>query len=143
VRKSELLLRKSAHILCTVDAETATPRARAALAYSGLTQEQLADRIGMKRHTLRGFLGPANKADLDIGLLYKIAEATGVPRRFMDEGFEPDAADRLADLERTVSDLSDRLRALGARQTTDVAAILRRIDDITQPNEDSRSQPQP
>jgi transcriptional regulator with XRE-family HTH domain len=69
-----------------------TARVRAAWAFSGLSQADLAQRAGINSGTLRGYLRKANPNAPELEDAKAIADACGVPRSFMEEGFgEPPA----------------------------------------------------
>lgn len=65
-------------------------RARAAWAYSGMQQDELADAAGIPAATLRGYLG-RSRSSPDRDVLIAIADAAGVPAWFADHGFDPPA----------------------------------------------------
>jgi hypothetical protein len=124
-------------ILCRpVDASTAAPRARAAWAYSGLNQHQLASATQITYDRVRAILGTAKRAEISLDELYAIADATGVPRPFMERGWDiaivSDAAsrveERFAALE-SARDASEAHReALGAT----VEALAAELADLRQ-----------
>ena len=76
--------------------------ARAAWAYSGLGQRELAARTGIPFGTLRGYIGKGDKPGPDWTDGIKIADATGFPRYFMAYGF-----DNLSVLSAGLLDLAD------------------------------------
>jgi hypothetical protein len=120
-----------------VDASTAAPRARAAWAYSGLNQRELAGATQISYDRVRAILGTAKRAEVSLDELYAIADATGVPRPFMERGWDSVAADdqllmtsqsRLAALE-AARDASEAHReALG----TTVEALAAELADLRQ-----------
>jgi hypothetical protein len=71
-----------------VDASTAAPRARAAWAYSGLNQHELAGATQISYDRVRAILGTARRSEITLEELYAIADATGVPRPFMERGWD-------------------------------------------------------
>jgi transcriptional regulator with XRE-family HTH domain len=76
-------------IVCRpVHAETAAPRARAAWAYSGLNQRELANASRISYDRVRAILGTARRSEITLEELYAIADATGVPRPFMERGWD-------------------------------------------------------
>jgi hypothetical protein len=97
-----------------VDAAEAAARVRAALAYAGVTVKaaptyaDLAS-TGLTYATLTRIVSPTDPRGADIELLWAIADACNVPRRFMEEGFaglaETGLADRMAELEREMAEL--------------------------------------
>jgi hypothetical protein len=93
-----------------VHAETAAPRARAAWAYSGLNQRELANASRISYDRVRAILGTAKRAEISLDELYAIADATGVPRPFMERGWDIAGADGGDAVSRVVS----RLAALEA-----------------------------
>lgn len=110
-----------------MDAQTASPRARAAWAYSGLGQEELAERAGLHYDRLRAILAKTNTRYVALDELHQIADATGVPRAFMQNGWEDETERRLADLEDVVRQLQGGLVALAAgnlRRTQELLAQL-------------------
>jgi transcriptional regulator with XRE-family HTH domain len=77
-------------------------RVRAAWAYSGLSQEELAEAAGLKEGTIRGYLSKSRPNTPGPADLAAIADACGVPRSFMEEGFgasDPELVERVAGLE--------------------------------------------
>lgn len=113
MRKYALLRRKSAHTLGAVDASTATPRARAAWAYSRLKQPELAAKAGIHKDRLRAILAESNAKDVKLEELYAIADATDVPRDFMASGWATED-ERVARLEDAQRQLEARLVVLEA-----------------------------
>lgn len=109
MRKLALQRRKSARRFRSVDGPTATSRARAAWAYSRLDQKELAKRSGVDYHQLRALIAPGNKSEVSTDDLWKIADAAGVPRWFMTEGFE---GERLAEVENQLRRLEARVNQI-------------------------------
>lgn len=73
-----------------MDPEEAIPRARAAWAYSRMDQKDLAAAASLHYDRLRAILGGGRPPkDVPIEELWAIAEAAGVPRWFMEHGFDP------------------------------------------------------
>jgi hypothetical protein len=125
-------------IVCPpVDAATAAPRARAAWAYSGLNQHELASATQISYDRVRAILGTAKRSEISLDELYAIADATGVPRPFMERGWDIASTDelllrtsqsRLAALE-AARDASEAHReALGAT----VEALAAELADLRQ-----------
>lgn len=92
-----------------------TQLARAAWAYSGLEQRELASEAGVEIRTLNSYLG-LSRPGPSLEVLYRIADACGVPRSFMESGFDSLADSSASELEealmfmnRTVADLGERL----------------------------------
>lgn len=102
-----------------------TRRVRAAWAYSGLTQSDLAERTGIAEGTIRGWLNKKRTGGPDASDASLIAKACGVPAAFMELGFAPLAGpvdnaveevyrlreehgQRLALLEQAVTSLKER-----------------------------------
>jgi hypothetical protein len=84
--------------------ETIAARVRAALAYANikLTDKGKPTSVGsINQSTMARIVSPTNPRGASIDELREIAEACGVPRSFMEEGFsEPASADeRVAELE--------------------------------------------
>ncbi len=97
--------------------DEATRKARAAWAYSGLDQDELAERAGIKPATLANYL-LSTRGGPGLEQLLKIAEATGVPDAFMRHGFaaikdldEPSLEERVEALERQLQALTRRAAA--------------------------------
>jgi transcriptional regulator with XRE-family HTH domain len=88
--------------------EERTRRARAIWAYSMLTQVELAERASIAPRTLANYL-EKNKPAPPLTQLYKIADACGVPRTFMEEGFSVPVSDD----DGRVLELEERLDAVG------------------------------
>ena len=57
-----------------------------------MKQPELAKRLGIPKDTFRGMLAPSSRATIEDGLLDSIADICGVPRWFMEYGFNPPAA---------------------------------------------------
>lgn len=53
-----------------------------------MSQPDLAKKAHIHPDRLRAILGASNRRDVSVEELYAIAEATGVPRAFMESGFE-------------------------------------------------------
>lgn len=92
--------------------EALRPRVRAAWAYSGLSQEELAERVGINVRTLEGYLrkSRANTPTLDDA--FAIADACWVPRWFIEEGFgeeEADMRERLVAVETAFKELDKEM----------------------------------
>lgn len=115
-------------------------RIRAALGYSGKEAEELADALGVSYATLRRrktLVSPTGAKSMEE--LYDIADACGVPRQFMEEGFGHDERrdqsleDRLAALEqgqeRLTQTLEDRLAALEDDVANRVEQALQQATD--------------
>ena len=94
---------------------------RAAWGYSGLGQDELAEKVGVPPGTFRGYLrrGQANAAPQSV--IQNVARECGVPPEFMEVGFAPlerpitDMEQRLYELERRVDGLAAAPARLGAR----------------------------
>jgi hypothetical protein len=86
-------------------------RARAAIAYSGLEQGEVIERTGIRLPTLRRIVARTDPRAASLEELYAIADACGVPRLFMEEGFGP-MATRSPSLEDRISELDRRLTAV-------------------------------
>lgn len=79
--------RETARNVAGVKDEERTPRARAAWAYSGIEQRDLAERTGIAYSRLRELLRSGGRLTPTLDELYAIARETGVPRPFMDDGW--------------------------------------------------------
>jgi transcriptional regulator with XRE-family HTH domain len=111
-----------------------TARVRAAWAFSGLSQKQLAAKTGINEGTLRGYLRKAKPnipGSDEAGL---IAKACGVPPSFMEEGFseqEPGDDARLVALEDQMGAVAVLLpllvERLGAELPPAAAEALERV----------------
>lgn len=108
----------------------AARRARAAIAYAGLEQDEAATQAGIPLGTLRNIVSKTRPSSGDIDRLYAIADACNVPRTFMDEGFG--AVDRWAEIE-------GRLRQLEAERGAPAppGELGRRAEDSA-PSDESR-----
>jgi hypothetical protein len=101
-------------------ADTIAARVRAALAYANikLTDKGSPVKVGsISQATMARIISPTNPRGASVEELWAIADACGVPRSFMEEGFAP--------LERPVSDVERRLYELEERLETRLAAIER------------------
>lgn len=105
-------------------------RTRAALAYAGITQPELARRTGLHKDTLRAMTrkSPPPRGADSTDELYAVADACGVPRRFMVEGMEPLATDERAELAAVLN----RVDALEASRAADQAETRRKIAALEQ-----------
>lgn len=86
-----------------IPAEETARRARAAIGYSGKEHEPIRAQTGISEATWKRLVAKTNPSAATIEQLWAIADACGVPRRFMEEGFRPleaDADERLAAIER-------------------------------------------
>lgn len=106
-----------------VDAAEAAARVRAALGYAGLTVKQAPTEPRLKDAdityaTLTRIVSATNPRGADIEELWAIADACGVPRRFMERGFvelaEAAQADRLEALANDLAALQQRVAELAA-----------------------------
>ncbi len=96
-----------------VKAEIATPRARAAWSFSGKSQQQLAQETGLTYGRIRALLATSNTTEVALDELHKIADACGVPRAFMENGFgESAGVVTPADLDALRAELSAQISAL-------------------------------
>ncbi|HEU4988774.1 MAG TPA: hypothetical protein VFT41_03245 [Gemmatimonadaceae bacterium] len=126
-----------------MDAETATPRARAAWAYSRLTQTALADLTEqihekLNYHRLRAILGDG---DTEVGLeeLHAIADACGVPRAFMEHGWQLHAGDD-GSLEARVEHLAAEVRRLQVKVLDLEDGVVRNATEIAALKQKGRRQ---
>lgn len=111
-----------------------TARVRAAWGYSGLTYRELAERTAINEATLRGYLRKSKPNAPSVGDAFRIADACGVPRSFMEQGFREDAPapeERLEAVEHQMQTIS--------RQVRDLAERLRPVEerlDVMPPSEE-------
>jgi len=98
-------------------------RARAALGYSLLSQQELAAKLGESPKTFANWLGRTRNGP-DDGLLFRIADACDVPRAFMEEGFAPLSPNGLRD---EVAQLREQVAVLQADLATLDLEVLQRI----------------
>lgn len=103
----------------------AAARVRAALAYSGMEYEQLSEKTKIPVGTLRGITSRTRPTSGTLERLWAIADACGVPRWFVEHGFEPpaemdsDVGGRLEFLEAAVAETQEVLaEAAAARAAT-------------------------
>lgn len=122
-----------------MDAATATPRARAAWAFSGLDQEPLAEKAGLKYSRVRAILSRQDHSAVTLDELYKIADAADVPRPFMDDGFV--VADQA--LQNRVSDLEARLGKLELEVDTHALEAHKQPAVTAKPSRRAPNQQQP
>ena len=118
-----------------IDPRFAAARVRAALAYANLSHEETALRTGLSVPTLRRIVSASSPRGAGIEELWAIADACGVPRGFIEDGFEPfrqtgdqASAAGVDDLRAVVLQLSDDLRALRADVEVLDAEASRRSD---------------
>lgn len=93
-----------------MDPTEATPRVRAAWAFSRLNQQELAKVSGITYDRLRTILGTGRATDVTLEELRAVADACGVPYAFMEHGW-PKEGDPSVHLE----ELRDDLTALRAQ----------------------------
>lgn len=116
-----------------MQADIATPRARAAWAYSGLDQRELAARAELNYDRLRAILSLSNKTSVHSEELEQIAEAAGVPQWFMKHDWNPPSKQtgddkRLNRLEAQVTQLRAGLVALAAGNLQRTQALLSQLE---------------
>lgn len=70
-----------------IDASAAASRARAAIAFANIRHADLAARTGISVPTLRRIVSADTPRGASIEELWAIADATRVPRAFMEHGF--------------------------------------------------------
>jgi transcriptional regulator with XRE-family HTH domain len=105
-------------------------RIRAARGYADLTQEQLADRLGVDRQTIkRRELGPGHKGykEPKKGERLAIAQICGVPVKFMEEGFGGEARSEISE---RLAELQEELRTLDRDLSARVREALTQQPDI-------------
>lgn len=76
-----------AHVATLIAPAEAARRARAAMGYAGLDYDELAAKTGITVGTLRNITSRSRPQSGSIDRLYAVADACGVPRTFMDEGW--------------------------------------------------------
>ena len=112
-------------------------RVRVAWTYSGLSQPELAKRTGIKVRTLGGYLAESKPQIPDYETRARIADACGVPRSFMEEGFSESASadDRVAELEAQMAAVGVLLpllvKAAGYELPPRAAQALARVQNTT------------
>jgi transcriptional regulator with XRE-family HTH domain len=118
-------------------AEDIKRRVRAAWAFSGLSYDELAERTGIKRRTIDGYLGRSKPSAPGYEDRQAIADACGVPRSFMEEGFSERAAadERVAELEAQMGAVGVLLpllvKAAGYELPPRAAQALARVQNTT------------
>lgn len=65
----------------------AAARARAAIAYSGLSREDVAERSGLALALLSNITSRTRPSGGTLDRLFLVADACGVPRSFMERGW--------------------------------------------------------
>lgn len=96
--------------LVLIDPRLVAARVRAALAYAGIEHTRPPDDLGVSKATLArmvSWTSPRGAQSTDE--LWAIADRCGVPRVFMEQGWEPLVA---ADAARRVEEAADELAAL-------------------------------
>jgi transcriptional regulator with XRE-family HTH domain len=93
--------RKLAGMVLLPPAEAAR-RARSAIAYSGLEHHEIAAKTGLDVSKIRRIASRTKPRGASLEELWEIADACGVPRSFMEEGFSEAASadERVEELER-------------------------------------------
>jgi hypothetical protein len=93
-----------------------------AWAYSGKGQKEFAaDVDGVDYHRLRAILAQSDTSAVTVDELFAIADAAGVPRWFMTDGFE---GDRLAAVEGRLSRLERQVKAQPAPSTELIEQVI-------------------
>lgn len=100
-----------------VDSREAALRTRAAIAYSGKEQSEIAELSGIPLYTIRRIVSLANPRGAPIEELWLIADACTIPRWFMEAGFDVDLAQD-ADIDLAIT---DEMRQYMALKTMDLA----------------------
>jgi transcriptional regulator with XRE-family HTH domain len=77
-----------------IPAHAAAARARAAMAYSGLEISEISELTGITVGTLRNIRSNTRPRGGRLERLFAIADATGVPREFMEHGWDAIHHDR-------------------------------------------------
>lgn len=99
-----------------IDPAHVAARARAALAYANIEVKDSKDRIGIPYSTMTRIVSPKNpRGARTVEELWAIADACGVPRAFMERGFEVVVeAEEAARVNGAANDLEDVLRRVAA-----------------------------
>jgi transcriptional regulator with XRE-family HTH domain len=87
--------------------DEAARRARAAIAYAGLKNPEVAKRTGLKLGTLNNILSQTRPSGGSLDNLLKIARACDVPREFMEGGWSAVTA-----IHHGSNNLSERMQSL-------------------------------
>jgi transcriptional regulator with XRE-family HTH domain len=115
----------------------AARRTRAAIAYSGLELSEVAERTGIPPGTLRNIMSRTAPKSGRIERLWAIADACGIPRAFMEDGWaavavaEPPGSldERVAALEESVRQFEvERQELLAAAAEQEAAEVARALD---------------
>lgn len=110
-----------------IDPSDVARRARAALAYANIDVKSSPQHTGISYATMQRIVSPTAPRGAKLEELWAIADATGVPRNFMEHGFEgltqageDTAAARLEALEEEQRQIRDQLAELvkATRRTT-------------------------
>jgi len=87
----------------------AARRTRAAIGYAGFDMKEVAGASGITIGTLNNIVSRTRPSGGTIERLWAIADACGVPRSFMEDGFTPDPprspSEQLDDLQRQIAEL--------------------------------------
>lgn len=114
-------------------------RIRAARAYAGLKQTELADRIGVDVQTIKRREGGRTRAKP--GELHAIASACGVPVGFLQNGFgeapRDEIIERLERVEQMVASNQELLVVNGAPDLEPVREYVGRIVTLLESGEDA------
>lgn len=108
-----------------ISPDTAAARARAAIGYAGLEHSDVSARTGLSISLIRRIVAKKDPRDGGIERLWAIADACGVPRSFMEHGWngvarpEPVSDDEVRQLRARVEKLeaqgqAERLQRLAA-----------------------------
>lgn len=103
-------------------------RARAIWGFSGMEQAELAERAGVDQGRLKAWLGK-RKANPSLDELYKLATAAGVPRQFVERGFE-DLLEPIERLQLEIKRLQDSLEEVQLEAAARVLEVEKRLDAI-------------
>ena len=111
-----------------IDPNEVARRTRAALAYANLDVKRSPEVTGISYATMQRIVSPTSPRGASLEQLWAIADATGVPRAFMEHGFETmsdrpadeELAARVDQIERAQRDMRDQLAQLvnSTRRTT-------------------------
>lgn len=107
--------------MALIPPEEAARRARAAIAYAGLTNLDASERAGLTLGTLNNIVSQARPSGGTLDNLLLIADACKVPRSFMEHGWSRDG------LEERLTQLEDQVAAL-QREVTPRDAEKRALD---------------
>lgn len=117
--------------------QAAASRIRAARAFADLSQQALADHLGKSTATLKRIERGLREASTDE--LWAIADRCGVPRHFMEKGFD-DASNGNGEAD-PLRDLRNRVDRIEQRQDAELEDLRQRlVERVRAANEPAGSQ---